>query len=55
MWQEIIVGICIVVAAVSVGLRFWKKFSAYKTTDQKCGCECSDCSMNPQASCKKAE
>lgn len=45
MWQEILVFLIVLAAAIFVGKRFWNSFKGLRTGDKTaCGCDCSKCS-----------
>jgi hypothetical protein len=51
MWQEILVAIIVLIAAIFVGKRFWNNFRGLKTGDSaSCGCDCSNCSAGRPSS-----
>ncbi|MBI4963818.1 MAG: FeoB-associated Cys-rich membrane protein [Desulfomonile tiedjei] len=54
MWQEIIVGLLVIAAALFIGKRFWKNFKGAGTPGSDCGCGCSGCSQGgePNAECQ---
>jgi hypothetical protein len=43
MWQEIIVVLLVIVAALFIGKRFRNIFKGAGTRDSDCGCGCSSC------------
>lgn len=51
MWQEIVVGVIVVIAAIFVARRIWKSFSGLKSgSTDSCGCGCSNCSSGSPSS-----
>ncbi len=43
MWQEIIVVLLVIAAALFMGKRFWNSFKGAGSRNVDCGCGCSSC------------
>ncbi|MEW6136899.1 MAG: FeoB-associated Cys-rich membrane protein [Thermodesulfobacteriota bacterium] len=43
MWQEIVVGLIVVAAAILIGRRFWKMFAGKNGSQVSCSCGCTHC------------
>ncbi|WP_041286068.1 FeoB-associated Cys-rich membrane protein [Desulfomonile tiedjei] len=52
MWQELIVGVILLVCAGYIGKLLWKKFALMKSDAEPSCQDCSSCGEGSRVSCK---
>lgn len=57
MWQELIVGCLVVLAAAFLGREYWNNLKRAAQGDANCSCGCAGCTENPgmEAACAQKQ